>query len=67
MLYTLRGEANRKNLAANLAQAESAAGFIADHQNGLLNLLALIASRVVRRPSVLGGLLTTFEHLTTRH
>jgi PAS domain S-box-containing protein len=45
VLYTLRREANRENLAANLAQAESAAGFIADHQNGLLNLLAFIASR----------------------
>jgi PAS domain S-box-containing protein len=45
VLYTLRREATRENLAANLAQAESAAGFIADHQNGILNLLALIASR----------------------
>ena len=45
VLYTLRGQASRENLAANLAQAESAAGFIADHQESLLNLLALIASR----------------------
>jgi PAS domain S-box-containing protein len=45
VLYTLRREANRENLAANLAQAESAAGFIGDHQNGLVNLLTLIASR----------------------
>jgi hypothetical protein len=45
VLYTLRRTANRENLAANLAQAESAASFIADHQNGLLSLLTLIASR----------------------
>jgi PAS domain S-box-containing protein len=54
VFYALRRTANRENLAANLAQAESAGNFIADHQNGLVNLLTLIASR----PSLQHALLT---------
>jgi PAS domain S-box-containing protein len=54
VFYALRRTANRENLAANLAQAESAGNFIADHQNGLVNLLTLIASR----PSLQQALLT---------
>ncbi|MBI4878690.1 MAG: PAS domain S-box protein [Planctomycetes bacterium] len=42
---TLRTQATRETLAADRVQAESASRFIADHQEGLVSLLEVIASR----------------------
>ena len=45
MLDSVRGQAEKENLAATAAQARQGAFFVADHQQGLLTRLSAIVSR----------------------
>ncbi len=51
----LRAQATSETLAADRVQAESASRFIADHQEGLLSLLEVIASRPSLRAALALG------------